>query len=131
MTMIGGSKVLYTCGGARFNVANLSDIRVGEYEFGRPKDGGPDGSGRTRVQVMAFCKVPANWPRNCSSVKVRLGNLVWSNAKETSELTASGSGLAKDLGPMAFRRAGKSSRPSSLGRRRPSENLGKNKAHGQ
>ena len=79
---------------AKFNVADLSNIRVREYEFGRPKDGSPDDSGRIRVELMAVCKVPPTG----QGLFVREGTLrehVWSNAKETSEPTASSSGLAK------------------------------------
>ena len=43
---------------ATFNVADLSDIRVREYEFGRPYDASPDEHGRFRVEMMAVCKVP-------------------------------------------------------------------------
>ena len=79
---------------AQFNVADLSDIRVREDEFGRPKDGGPDDHGTIRIEVMAVCKVPPTG----QGLFVREGALVehvWSNAKETSEPTASSSGLGK------------------------------------
>ena len=79
---------------AQFNVADLSDIRVREYEFRRPKDGSPDDHGRIRVEVIAVCKVPPTG----QGFFVRQGTLVehvWSNAKETSEPIASSSGLAK------------------------------------
>ena len=78
----------------KFNVADLSDIRVREYEFGSPKNGSQDDHGIIRIEVMSICKVPPTG----HGLFVRQGTLVdhvCSNAKETSEPTASSSGLAK------------------------------------
>ena len=78
---------------ATFNTADLHDIRVKEYEFGRPLDGTSEDPGRIRIEVMAVCKVgPVG-----QGLFVREGTLrehIYNNAKETSEPTASCSGLA-------------------------------------
>ena len=87
--------------GAKFNVADLSNIRVREYEFGRPKDSSSDEPCRVSVEIIAVCKVVPigqGW-------FVREGTLrecAWPNAKETSEPTASSSGLAKISDRWAF-----------------------------
>lgn len=78
---------------ATFSTTDLHDIRVKEYEFGRPQDG-TENPGRLRIEMMAVCKVaPVG-----QGLFVRESTLIehiYNNAKETSEPTASSSGLAK------------------------------------
>ena len=79
---------------ATFNIEDLSNIRVREYEFGRPQGATADERGRIRIEMMAVCKVPPTG----QGLFVREGVLkehIWSNIKETSEPTTSSSGLGK------------------------------------
>ena len=79
---------------ATFNVADLYDIRVREYEFGRPQNDDLNDTGRIRVEMIAVCKV-SPMGRGLFVREGTLREYVWNNAKETSEPTASSSGLAK------------------------------------
>ena len=79
---------------ANFSVADLYDIRVKETEFAAPKDDNTNAVPKIRIEIVAVCRA-APTAHGMFVGKGSLLEKVLSNAKPTTEPTASSCGLAK------------------------------------